>query len=813
MKQCYIKTILLVLCSLLSMNTSAETTAIVDGLKYSFEGNDAYVIGYDKASIPENLIIPETISYNGLLFRVTEIKDNSFKDCSNIKDLKTSTRLSNIGKNAFNNCTNLKKAAIQSINIDSYAFYNCPKLESATLDGVRYIYEYAFAECIKMKWIDFGNTLQKIGSNAFENCSMLTYLVFPKTLNTICTNNPITYYGNGDYYKFDSWGNKNGIVHFYSNSSPSDFPYKTQTPFIGCSLIQSVIYLGDERIPTGLSNISIYYGKNMIKWNERNFVYSGYSPSPTFTVTNLPAGFQLANNEMQLNLEKNVGTYDTTVPVTLKNNDMEFNIDVPYTYSITPVDLIVKVKNTSRVYGEENPQFNISYLGFINGEDESVFTTQPTISTTATKTSNVGEYPITISGGSANNYEIVYESGVLTITKAPLSANVSDITKVYGSANPSFPIDFIGLKNGETTPAWKTKPTFQTDATQSSGVGQYEVKAVNGVPVNYDLGEITAGTLTITPAPLTIKANNATRQYYSEDPNFSYTCSGFVNGDNESAFSSMPKLTTSANIKSDVGTYIIKAIDASSQNYSMTYVNGTLTITPRTLIASVGNYEKSYGEENPEFEMKYNGFVGEDDENVLVEEATANTTATQTSDAGTYPINVSGGIADNYDFTYTSGILTINQAEQQIVWEQDFSSVRVGDQIELLAETTSSLPISYLVSDESIANLYSVGKKQYLDCFKKGSIVVRAWQDGNNNYLPSVRKSMAIKICPIGDVNRDLKIDVADIATIIDIMAGAKNESTTLADVNNDGIVDVADIATIIDEMAAQARMQEETME
>ncbi len=32
-------------------------------------------------------------------------------------------------------------------------------------------------------------------------------------------------------------------------------------------------------------------------------------------------------------------------------------------------------------------------------------------------------------------------------------------------------------------------------------------------------------------------------------------------------------------------------------------------------------------------------------------------------------------------------------------------------------------------------------------------------------------------------------------------------------DVNGDGRVDVADIATIIDEMASRARMQEETME
>ena len=58
-----------------------------------------------------------------------------------------------------------------------------------------------------------------------------------------------------------------------------------------------------------------------------------------------------------------------------------------------------------------------------------------------------------------------------------------------------------------------------------------------------------------------------------------------------------------------------------------------------------------------------------------------------------------------------------------------------------------------------------------------------------------------------GDVNCDFTVDVADIATVIDIMAKGTNDAA--ADVNGDGTVDVADIATIIDEMAALARMKQ----
>ena len=57
---------------------------------------------------------------------------------------------------------------------------------------------------------------------------------------------------------------------------------------------------------------------------------------------------------------------------------------------------------------------------------------------------------------------------------------------------------------------------------------------------------------------------------------------------------------------------------------------------------------------------------------------------------------------------------------------------------------------------------------------------------------------------PKGDVNGDGVVDVADIATVISVMAKGNNDLS--ADVNGDGVVDVADIATIISEMAANAR-------
>ena len=77
-----------------------------------------------------------------------------------------------------------------------------------------------------------------------------------------------------------------------------------------------------------------------------------------------------------------------------------------------------------------------------------------------------------------------------------------------------------------------------------------------------------------------------------------------------------------------------------------------------------------------------------------------------------------------------------------------------------------------------------------------------------------VQVSVAYKAHNPADVNRDGTIDVADIATIIDVMAkGASAFPEYDADVNEDGTVDVADIASVIDVMAANARRLQNTID
>jgi len=593
-------------------------------------------------------------------------------------------------------------------------------------------------------------TVNEIGYQAFSTngaggkASSASTIILPNTINYIRDN------------AFSGCVNLTSIVIPAKVKSCGEYPFN---PFSNCSTLREIIYLS-KTPPTNWTATSMTYVPDkkaynspkysinyanvteMITFNEKEMYYTGQSPQPTWT--NNVKGYTASLSIVSLNGE--IGEHEEWIPVTFTKGDISFTTNVVYRYTIKPAKLIAKVNSVSREYGDKNPQFGITYIGLVGGDDENAVTIKPLISTTATVTSNVGEYPITISGGTAPNYVISYEPGILTITKAPLSAKVNDETKEYGSSNPVFTIEYNGLKNNETEPAWTMQPIIITDAMQNSNVGKYTVNASNAVPINYSLSEITSGTLNIIPVPLTIKVNDAVRPYYSDNPTFSYTIIGFVNGEDERVLTSAPNVTTTATMTSNVGTYKIMASGASSPNYSFSYTNGTLTISPRTLIVSVDNYERLYNEENPEFEAMYNGFMGNDDKKSLTKIPVVKTIATKLSDVGSYPITISEGVADNYIFSYISGLLTINKAEQILSWDQDLMELKKGEQIELIAQTSSNLPIIFSIENSSIAEVYSIGNKNFLDCKADGVTQVLAIQEGNKNYYTSSRIRRIINV-------------------------------------------------------------------
>ncbi len=119
----------------------------------------------------------------------------------------------------------------------------------------------------------------------------------------------------------------------------------------------------------------------------------------------------------------------------------------------------------SKIYGTANPKLTVTYSGFVKGEDISVIDIPPVPSTSALQEVMLGTYPITLSAGSDDNYDIILVNGNLEIQKAELTVTAENSTRVYGTENPSVLNDsYSGFVSGQNQSVIDILPVAQTDA-------------------------------------------------------------------------------------------------------------------------------------------------------------------------------------------------------------------------------------------------------------------------------------------------------------------------------------------------------------
>jgi len=126
---------------------------------------------------------------------------------------------------------------------------------------------------------------------------------------------------------------------------------------------------------------------------------------------------------------------------------------------VSPAPLTVTASSGTFPEGGTPPAITAGYSGFQNEESASSLTTQPTCSTTATRSSLAGTYPTTCSGALDPNYTITYVPG--SVTASPPVTNPAPDTGVPGTAGP--PTITIP-PTGTTPPASTTSPIAFTGA-------------------------------------------------------------------------------------------------------------------------------------------------------------------------------------------------------------------------------------------------------------------------------------------------------------------------------------------------------------
>jgi len=206
------------------------------------------------------------------------------------------------------------------------------------------------------------------------------------------------------------------------------------------------------------------------------------------------------------------------------------------------------------------------------------YTTASFVDKNAGNSKTVNVTGISVTGADAANYVAnTTTTAIAAINTATLTVTVGSQARLYGTANPAFNVGYTGFVSGENSSLLTGSLSFSTTANVNSPAGSYAVTASGQSAANYSI-QYVAGTLTVTPASLTIVANHATRASGAQNPQFTATFTGFVNGESSNVLGGTLTFTTTAQGNSAPGDYPIVPGGVSSPNYSITFVNGTLTI-------------------------------------------------------------------------------------------------------------------------------------------------------------------------------------------------------------------------------------------
>ncbi len=272
-------------------------------------------------------------------------------------------------------------------------------------------------------------------------------------------------------------------------------------------------------------------------------------------------------------------------------------ISLPLTVNKRP--LYVRVDDASRNYGEPNPEFVISYEGFVAGDNEESLTQKP-VATCVADTLSLGSFPIVLSGGVSDLYTFVYTNGTLTIGSVTTALSVAEIgEKVYGDQPFALPVVTTNSNRGEIsyTIVDESVATIVDGRIHIKGAGTTTLVVKQAATDSHTSAEASVP-LVVSKALLTVTADNKECRQGDELPELTYTCKGFVAGEDETVFTVQPELSCEVSTTEQAGTYLISVTGGEAANYEIAYYSGTLTVgnfsETQLTVAEIG--EKVYGD-------------------------------------------------------------------------------------------------------------------------------------------------------------------------------------------------------------------------
>jgi filamentous hemagglutinin family protein len=426
----------------------------------------------------------------------------------------------------------------------------------------------------------------------------------------------------------------------------------------------------------------VYDGSTVATLAPGNYVLSGFVNDDGATVSKTSGSYDSASagTGKTVTVTLNSNDYLAVVRTNLSNYSLPTSI-TGYVGTISMAPLTVSASAATKTYNGSayNGGNGVGYAGFVNNETIAVLGGALTYGGSSQGAISAGSYVIAPGGLSSSNYTLAYANGTLTVNPAALTITANSASKTYGQTATLSPTAFTasGLQNGETI-AGVVETSAGAAATAGVAGSPYAItpSAASGGnfnPANYSISYAN-GALTVSPAALTVTANNASKTYGQPamlSPT-AFTASGLQNGETISTVTE-----TSAGAAATAGVagspYAITPSAASGGNfnpvnYSIAYANGALTVSPAALSISANNASKTYGQVAALSPTAFSASGLQNGETIagVVETSTgaAATAGVAGSPYAITPSAASGGSFNsaNYSIAYANGALTVNPA-------------------------------------------------------------------------------------------------------------------------------------------------------
>ena len=176
---------------------AADTLSFtIDDIQYTIDENDSTAVsvtgttGYDDINNKKDLVLPETVEYNGVTYTVTSIGNGAFARKNGLNSIVIPNTVVLIAESAFASNWGLASIEIPAsvVEIGTRAFEwagNIAEVKFAANSQLKILGTSAFSHAKGLKSIELPEGLTTIKNCAFADCNVLESVTIPASVTTI----------------------------------------------------------------------------------------------------------------------------------------------------------------------------------------------------------------------------------------------------------------------------------------------------------------------------------------------------------------------------------------------------------------------------------------------------------------------------------------------------------------------------------------------------------------------------------------------------------------------------------------------------